>query len=62
MMSCTEVKADRQGNIMPMKPRRETSGKRIDGIVAMIMAMGRATVAGQTDGPSIYETRGIISL
>jgi len=44
MMSCTEVKADRQGNIMPMKPRRETSGKRIDGIVAAIMAIGRASI------------------
>lgn len=50
MMSCTEVKADRQGNIMPMKPRRETSGKRIDGIVAAIMAIGRASVAGSGDG------------
>lgn len=46
MMSCTEVKGDRQGNIMPMKPRRETSGKRIDGIVAAIMALGRASVVG----------------
>lgn len=44
MMSCTEVKSDRQGNIMPMKPRRETSGKRIDGIVATIMALGRAVL------------------
>lgn len=49
MMSCTEVKADRQGNIMPMKPRRETSGKRIDGIVAAIMALGRASITS-TDG------------
>lgn len=44
MMSCTEIKSDRQGNIMPMKPRRETSGKRIDGVVATIMALGRAVV------------------
>ena len=50
MMSCTEVKGDRQGNIMPMKPRRETSGKRIDGIVAAIMAVGRATIAGDDAG------------
>jgi hypothetical protein len=27
-----------------MKPRRETSGKRIDGIVAAIMAIGRASI------------------
>lgn len=50
MMSCTEVKADRQGNIMPMKPRRETSGKRIDGIVAAIMAIGRASISGDGAG------------
>lgn len=50
MMSCTEVKADRQGNIMPMKPKRETSGKRIDGIVAAIMAIGRASIAGDGAG------------
>jgi phage terminase large subunit-like protein len=42
MVSCTEVKSDRQGNIMPMKPRREQTGKRIDGVVASIMALGRA--------------------
>ena len=44
MVSCTEVKSDRQGNIMPMKPRRETSGKRIDGVVASIMGLGRAVI------------------
>ena len=44
MIACTEVKSDRQGNIMPMKPRRETSGKRIDGVVASIMGLGRAVI------------------
>jgi len=44
MISCTEVKSDRQGNIMPMKPRREATGKRIDGVVASIMALGRAVL------------------
>lgn len=48
MMSCVEVKSDRQGNIMPMKPQRDRSGKRIDGIVAAIMALGRAVV---NEGP-----------
>jgi len=62
MMSCTEVKGDRQGNIMPMKPRRETSGKRIDGIVAAIMAIGRASIAGGHELESVYDQRGIISL
>lgn len=44
MVSCTEVKSDRQGNIMPMKPRREKTGKRIDGVVASILALGRAVL------------------
>jgi len=44
MISCTEVKSDRQGNIMPMKPQRDKSGKRIDGVVASIMALHRAVL------------------
>jgi len=44
MISCTEVKSDRQGNIMPMKPRRDKTGKRIDGVVASIMALHRAVI------------------
>jgi len=42
MMSCMEVKSDRQGLIMPMKPKRGARGKRIDGVVASIMAYHRA--------------------
>lgn len=58
MMKCTELKADRQGNFMPMKPKREWSGKRIDGIVAAVMAIGRASVKA---GPScsVYEKHGV---
>jgi phage terminase large subunit-like protein len=59
MMSCTEVKSDRQGGIMPMKPRREASGKRIDGIVAAIMGHGRA-ILNRNAGRSVYEDRGVI--
>ena len=44
MMANTEVKSDRQGNIMPMKPKRGSYGKRIDGIVAGIMGLGRAVL------------------
>lgn len=42
MISCTEVKSDRQGLIMPMKPKRGAYGKRVDGVVASIMAYHRA--------------------
>jgi phage terminase large subunit-like protein len=38
-----EVKQDPAGNIKPAKPDRGKSGKRIDGVVALIMAIDRAT-------------------
>lgn len=61
MMSSTEVKSDRQGNIMPMKPQRDRGGKRIDGIVASIMAVHRA-VLNTGEGGSVYDERGILTL
>lgn len=57
MVSCTEVKSDRQGNIMPMKPERKATGKRIDGVVASIMAYHRAAL--QIQQRSVYEDRGV---
>jgi len=59
MISCVEVKSDRQGNIMPMKPRRYSSGMRIDGVVANIMALGRAALQASMSG-SVYEKRGVM--
>jgi len=61
MVSCTEVKSDRQGNIMPMKPRRESSGKRIDGVVASVMALGRGVVLLEAKG-SVYNERGVLTI
>ena len=60
MISCCEIITDPAGNIKPVKPARQTSGKRIDGIISSIMALSRAT-AGESSG-SVYDTRGIISL
>ena len=60
MISCCEIITDPAGNIKPVKPARQTSGKRIDGIISSIMALSRAT-AGESSG-SVYEKRGIISL
>jgi phage terminase large subunit-like protein len=39
---CVEALDDGNDNIRPDKPERETSNKRIDGIVALIMAIDRA--------------------
>lgn len=48
------ARQDPAGNL---KPDRATSSSRIDGIVALIMALGRATV--NELGRSVYETRGL---
>lgn len=48
------VKQDAAGNL---KPDKERSGDKIDGIVALVMALGRALVA-PTAG-SVYESRGL---
>jgi len=58
MASNVALETDAAGNIKPSKKR---STERIDGIVAAIMAIGRATVA-QGDGRSVYSERGIDTL
>ena len=60
MVACVEVKSDRQGNVMPMKPERGRSGARIDGVVAAILALDRAI--REVPVESVYDTRGIISI
>jgi phage terminase large subunit-like protein len=61
MISSAEVKSDRQGNIMPMKPRHGARGNRIDGVVASIMGLDRA-IRHREGTASVYESRGILSL
>lgn len=60
MVSCTEVSTDPAGNIKPVKPELNKFGKRIDGVVATIMALERASVA--TDNSSVYDERGVLFL
>lgn len=48
------VETDKAGNIAPSKSK---STGRIDGIVALVMAIGRGMV--QTDSSSVYEKRGL---
>lgn len=52
------MRMDPAGNV---KPDKEKSNKKIDGIVAMLMGIGRATVS-ENQGPSVYESRGIVTL
>jgi phage terminase large subunit-like protein len=56
-----ELVQDPAGNRKIIKGRNP--GKRVDGIVAMAMAMSLATGAKiEAKGPSVYETRGIITM
>jgi phage terminase large subunit-like protein len=50
---CVEARDDGNDNIRPEKPDRKTSNKRIDGIVALIMAIDRAT---RNEGAGIIHT------
>ena len=54
------VRTDPAGNMKPEKPERH-SGIKIDGIVACIMALGRAMARLQQQA-SVYESRGVLSV
>jgi phage terminase large subunit-like protein len=51
-----QVKTDQSGNMRPIKPPRRDR-KKIDGIVATIMALDAAT---RMEARSVYETRGFL--
>ena len=53
MVSNLALKQDPAGNL---KPDRESSGDKIDGVVALVMALGRSMVA-PAEGESVYEQR-----
>jgi len=50
------VRTDPAGNV---KPDKEKSTEKIDGIVALIMGIDRA-IKNEGGGGSVYDTRGII--
>jgi phage terminase large subunit-like protein len=57
MASNVSVEQDAAGNL---KPSKKKSTERIDGIVALIMGLGRAMV--RPDSKSVYEGRGVLTL
>ncbi len=59
MLASTLVKTDPAGNI---KPDKEKSTQKIDGIVASIMALGEWMTAQTNDESNPYETRGLLTL
>ena len=62
MISCCEVKTDGRDNYLPVKPDRRRTYKRIDGVVASIMALHRVIKNHFEDTKSIYESEGVFSL
>jgi len=59
MVSCVETKQDVNENRQFVKPTRNTSSKRIDGVVMMTMAAWRLFVSKGEKKGSVYEKRGI---
>lgn len=59
MMDNIFIRTDPAGNI---KPDKEKSTEKIDGAVAMIMALDRAIRCGNDAGASVYDQRGIFVL
>ena len=57
MMDNIFIKSDPAGNI---KPDKEKSTEKIDGVVATIMALDRAIRCGNENGESVYDERGIL--
>jgi phage terminase large subunit-like protein len=58
MVDNAVIRTDANGNIAPDK--KSASGK-IDGVVASIMALGRAILA-PAPTTSVYETRGLLEV
>lgn len=57
MMASTVVKTDHAGNI---KPDKEKSSQKINGIVAAIMALGEWMTAQANDDNDPYNQRGML--
>lgn len=57
-VSCTAVYSDMNGNIKPVKPDRMKSSKRIDGVIAHIMALDLAVI--NTPEELAYKERGVL--
>ncbi len=57
MASNVSVEQDAAGNL---KPSKKKSTEKIDGIVSLVMALGRALESDGNDGKSVYEDRGVL--
>lgn len=66
MAECVTVIQDNHANIKPVKPDRRKHGRRIDGVVALIMGLARArhqkTSIDFGEGKSVYENEEMLVL
>lgn len=58
---CLSLKHNGEDEVMPDKPQRMTSTKRIDGISGIVTALSRALVLDGENRPSVYESRGLLT-
>ena len=61
MASNAATKSDSYGNRKIVKPERG-SAKKVDGMVALAMAVAREIRQEKDEGPSVYEERGLLTL
>lgn len=60
MISCAEIYRDVNDNVKIVKPKREETSSRIDGVIMMVMAYYRAyLIQGEAPQASVYEERGM---
>jgi phage terminase large subunit-like protein len=60
-VDCATVDQDPAGNIKPVKPNRQKGSKRIDGVVAAVIALHRVQAAIPKK-KSVYSTRGVVTI
>ncbi len=59
MVSCAEIYRDSNDNVKLVKPKREETSSRIDGVIMMVMAYYRAFLLQGVQAESVYEARGM---
>jgi phage terminase large subunit-like protein len=61
MCSNCAIKEDAAGNIKPIKPKKNSKMK-IDGMVALVMAVGLSIARHEEEDENVYEKRGLVTL
>ncbi len=62
MMSNVVVVRNHKGEIYPRKAGGKDSHNKVDGVFTLLMGLSRAMAPKDDDGPSVYESRGLVSV